>query len=210
MISALTGQLKRVDDERAHLQCGAMLFELLVPAVDVLELQAMLNEEVTLHTILYLQGDGNNFEPQLIGFLRMEDKRFFERFITVKGIGPKTALRALTVPIAQIAHAIETKDTRPLTQLKGIGKRTAELIVAELAGKMQSFVSAGIAPAKAPATTKYSAEDEAAIAVLASPQMGLRRPDAERLLLRVKETNPELKTADQLVPEMLRQHSLRS
>ncbi len=210
MISAITGQLKRVDDERAHLQAGAMLFELLVPAVDVLELQAMLDEEVTLNTILYLQGDGNNFEPQLIGFLRPDDKRFFERFITVKGIGPKTALRALTVPIAQIAHAIETKDTRPLTQLKGIGKRTAELIVAELAGKMQSFMSAGIATTKSTATAKYSAEDEAAIAVLASPQMGLRRPDAERLLLRVKETNPKLKTADELVPEMLRQHAMRS
>ncbi len=210
MISAITGQLKRVDDDRAHLQAGAMLFELLVPAVDVLELQAMLDEEVTLNTILYLQGDGNNFEPQLIGFLRPDDKRFFERFITVKGIGPKTALRALTVPIAQIAHAIETKDTRPLTQLKGIGKRTAELIVAELAGKMQSFVSAGISTIKSAAPTKYSAEDEAAIAVLASPQMGLRRPDAERLLLKVKEANPKLKSADELVPEMLRQHSLRS
>jgi Holliday junction DNA helicase RuvA len=206
MISAITGELKRVDDERAHVQSGAMLFELLVPAVDVLELQARLNEEVTLHTILYLQGDGNSFEPQLIGFLRMDDKRFFEKFITVKGIGPRTALRALTVPIAQIAHAIETKDTRPLTQLKGIGKRTAELIVAELSGKVQAFVSPGISIAK-PAPTKYTAEDEAAIAVLASPQMGLRRPDAERLLLRVKEANPTLKTADELVPEMLRQHA---
>ena len=210
MISAITGELKRVDDERAHVLAGPMLFELLVPAVDVLELQARLNEEVTLHTILHLQGDGNSFEPQLIGFLRMEDKRFFERFITVKGIGPKTALRALTVPIAQIAHAIETRDPRPLTQLKGIGKRTAELIVAELAGKVGSFVSAGLSPAKAPAAVRYSDEDEAAIAVLASPQMGLRRPDAERLLLRVKESNPTLKTADELVPEMLRQHSLRS
>ena len=210
MISALTGQLVRVDDEQAHLQSGPMLFELLVPAVDVLELQARLNEEVTLHTIFYLQGDGNSFEPVLIGFIRHEDKRFFERFITVKGIGPKTALRALTVPISQIAHAIETKDTRPLTALKGIGKRTAELIVAELAGKVGAFVNAGVPMSKPAAAAKYSAEDEAAIAVLASPQMGLRRPDAERLLLRVKEANPKLKSAEELVPEMLRQHSLRS
>ena len=52
--------------------------------------------------------------------------------------------------------------------------------------------------------------DEAAIAVLVSPQMGLRRPDAERLLQRVKAANPDLKKADELVPEMLRQHSMRS
>src|SRR5688572_21108132 len=115
MISAITGELKRVDDERAHLQSGAMLFELLVPASDLPELQVQINEQITLHTILYLQGDGNSFEPQLIGFVRIEDKRFFERFITVKGIGPRTALRALTLPIAQIAQAIEMKDARSLT-----------------------------------------------------------------------------------------------
>lgn len=208
MISALTGELKRVDDERAHLQSGAMLFELLIPAIDVAELASRVSEEITLHTVFYLQGDGNSFEPQLIGFLRADDKRFFERFITVKGIGPKTALRALTIPIAQIAHAIESKDARTLTQLKGIGKRTAELIVAELSGKVSTFVSPGITPAK-PLATKHSEEDEAAIAVLVSPQMGLRRPDAERLLQRVKDSNPALQKAEQLVPEMLRMHSMR-
>src|SRR5438034_366489 len=46
MISALTGQLKRVDEDRVHLKCGAMLFELLVPAVDATELQASLGEEL--------------------------------------------------------------------------------------------------------------------------------------------------------------------
>lgn len=210
MISALTGELKRVDEERAHLQAGAMLFELLIPAIDAPELATRVNEEITLHTVFYLQGDGNSFEPNLIGFLRVEDKRFFERFITVKGIGPKTALKALTLPIAQIAAAIENKDARSLTQLKGIGKRTAELIVAELSGKVTSFVIPGAASAARPLPARHSEEDEAAIAVLVSPQMGLRRPDAERLLQRVKAANPALKKADELVPEMLRMHSMRS
>ncbi len=210
MISAITGTLANVDDERAHLQAGAVLFELLIPAIDIAELANRVQEQITFHTVLYLQGDGNSFEPQLIGFLRPEDKRFFERFITVKGIGPKTALRALTLPIAQIAHAIETKDARTLTQLKGIGKRTAELVVAELSGKVASFMSAGITIDRPRHAARYTDEDEAAIAVLTSPQMGLRRPDAERLLLRVKDANPNLTRADELVPEMLRQHAIRS
>ena len=210
MISALTGELKRVDDERAHLQAGAMLFELLIPAIDGPELAGQVGEEITMHTVFYLQGDGNSFEPNLIGFLRVEDKRFFERFITVKGIGPKTALRALTLPISQIAGAIENKDAKSLTQLKGIGKRTAELIVAELSGKVTSFVMPGSTGTSKPLATKHNDEDEAAIAVLVSPQMGLRRPDAERLLQRVKAANPNMTKADELVPEMLRQHATRS
>jgi Holliday junction DNA helicase RuvA len=205
MISAITGELKRVDEEHAHVQCGSVLYELAVPAIDISELQGRVGEELIFHTIFYLQGDGNSFEPQLIGFLRPEDRKFFQHFITVKGIGPKTALRALTVPVGQIADAIESRDARALTQLKGIGKRTAELIIAELGGKVAGFA----APAERTTTkaVRFSDEDEASIAVLVSPQMGLRRPDAERLLIRVKDANPGLKKAEQLVPEMLRLHA---
>ena len=42
--------------------------------------------------------NGGNLEPRLIGFLRRDDKKFFEKFITVKGIGPKKALKALALP----------------------------------------------------------------------------------------------------------------
>jgi Holliday junction DNA helicase RuvA len=209
MISALTGELRSVDDDRVHLKVGAMLFELLVPAVDLEELRSSQGEELTFHTMMYLQGSasGGDIEPRLFGFLRIQDKRFFEKFITVKGIGPKTALRALTVPVGEIAQAIESKDARFLIQLDGIGKRTAELIIAELAGKVVEFA---LAPVRAaPAAPRRTPEDDAAIAVLTSPQMGLRRADAEALLNRVKQGNSDLRTADELVPVMLRLHASR-
>ena len=210
MISALTGELRRVDEDRVHLQVGPMVLELLVPAVDVVELQDRVGETLTFHTLLYLQGDasGGNIEPRLIGFLRAQDKRFFEKFITVKGIGPKTALRALTVPVGEIAEAIESKDARFLVQLDGIGKRTAELIVAELSGKVAAFVSGPVMAA--PPSTRRTPDDEQAIAMLASPQMGLRRADAERLLARVKAENVSLKSAPELVTAMLRLHGART
>src|SRR5947199_9913300 len=143
MIASLTGQLLHVDDDRIHLQVGPILCELLVPAADMVELQANLGEEATFHTILYLQGDasGGNIEPRLIGFLRREDKKFFEKFITVKGIGPRKALRALALPVGEIAQAIESKDARFLCELPEIGKRTAEQIVAELSGKVKEFAT---------------------------------------------------------------------
>ena len=209
MIASLTGELRHLDDDRVQVQVGPILCELLIPASDKPELEVALSQEVTFHTVFYLQGDssGGNLEPRLIGFLRPEDKRFFELFITVKGIGPKTALRALTVPVGEIAQAIEHKNTRLLSSLKGIGKRTAELMVAELSGKVTTFM--GLSPARA-ALPQRTNEDEAAISVLTSPQMGLRRAEAEALLNRAKQAKPQAATAEELVPELLKLYSQRA
>ena len=212
MISALIGELRRVDEDRVHLKVGPVLYELLVPASDVTELQASLGEELTFHTIFYLQGDasGGSLEPRLIGFLRADDKRFFEKFITVKGIGPKTALRAFTVPVGEIAQAIESKDARFLVQLDGIGKRTAELIIAELAGKVAAFATpfAETTSPGMPHGVRRGQVEEDAIATLMA--LGERRPDAEHLLERVKQQNPQLNTTDALVREMLRMRTVRA
>lgn len=209
MISALTGELRRVEEDRVHLKVGALLFELMVPAADVTELQTNLGEELTLHTIMYLEGDPNrgNLEPRLIGFLRIEDRKFFELFTTVKGIGTKTALRALTVSVGQIAQAIESKDARFLVQLDGIGKRTAELIVAELSGKLKEFaVEYATTPGQVPSRLAPAEED--AIAGLMA--LGERRSDAEMLLERTRSAHPNLKTTDQLLREMLRMRTVRA
>src|SRR5438874_7655170 len=191
MISALTGELRRVEDDRVHLQSGPILCELLVPAADVTELQASLGETLTFHTIFYLAGDPTRggVEPTLIGFLRAADRAFFQLFTTVKGIGPRTALRALHVPIGEIAHAIESKDARFLVQLNGIGKRTAELIIAELSGKMKDF-AVEYATSHGPAIGRKSTLEEDAIEALMA--LGERRHDAERLLERARQSNPAL------------------
>ncbi|MGB7158246.1 MAG: Holliday junction branch migration protein RuvA [Tepidisphaeraceae bacterium] len=212
MIASLTGELREAQGDRVHLQVGPILYELLVPAADGAALLASVGETLTFHTILYLEGDPNrgNLEPRLIGFMRASDKRFFERFTTVKGIGVKTALRALTVPVGEIAKAIESRDARFLVGLDGIGKRTAELIVAELSGKVKDFATGYGDVTIAPLRHRYSPEEEAAIAFATSPQMGLRRADAERLLQRAKSSNPEFAKAEQLLPEMLRIYTARA
>jgi Holliday junction resolvasome RuvABC DNA-binding subunit len=192
-----------------QVQAGPVVLEVLVPASDVTELQANLGEELTFHTLFYLQGDtsGGSIDPRLIGFLRADDKRFFEKLITVKGIGSRTALRALHVPVAEIAHAIESKDARALARLPGIGKLSADRIIADLSGKVAAFM--GVSVPEVAKGARLNEEDELAIAAMVSPQMGLRRADAEALLGRAKQSNANLKTADELVPEMLRLHAVR-
>src|SRR5688500_1689154 len=211
MISALSGKLRRVDDDRISLEAGPILYELLVPAANLTELQASLGEDLTLHTIFYLAGDPTRggLEPTLIGFLRPEDKQFFQMFTTVKGIGPRKALKALTTSTGEIAHAIESKATRFLSGLDGIGKRMAEQIVAELSGKLDKFATgyghkpggAGVAP------SRRATYEEDAIAALTA--LGERRSDAEHFLDRVKQGNASLKTTDALLREMLRLRTVR-
>ena len=210
MISAITGTLVRVEEDHVQLQVGPVVLEVLVPASDVTELHASLGEELTFYTVFYLQGEasGGSIDPRLIGFLRAGDKRFFEKFITVKGIGPRTALKALHAPVGEIAQAIESKDARALVQLDGIGKRTAELIVAELAGKVAEFAVPFTATMRGPGGARRSPEEEDAVAALM--QLGERRPDAEHLLDRVRQSNPKLSTASEFIREMLRARTVRA
>ena len=212
MISAITGELHRVDEDRLHLRVGPVVVEMLIPASDVPLLQAGVGQEMTFHTLLYLQGDANggNLEPRLIGFLRREDKKFFEKFITVKGIGPKKALKALAVPVGEIAHAIESKDAKFLVELPEIGKRTAETIVAELSGKVKEFASAipeSAAVSLGGGGGRRSTVEEDAIQALIA--LGERRVDAEHLLERAKQLAPNAKTTNDLLREMLRMRTSR-
>ncbi|HWE04746.1 MAG TPA: Holliday junction branch migration protein RuvA [Tepidisphaeraceae bacterium] len=211
MISALTGELRRVSEDRVHIQVGPLLYEMLVTAGDVQFLQPNVGQQLTFHTILYIEGDasGGNLEPRLIGFLQPQDKAFFQLFITVKGIGPKKALKALVLPAGEIAQAIESKNSRFLVELPQIGKRMAEQIVAELAGKCAKFATLSTGEKSTPAviaSTRSTAEEDAISALMA---LGERRADAETLLDRAKQASPNLKSTDALFREMLRMRTGR-
>ena len=66
--------------------------------------------EITFHTLYYIESSGGvgNLRPRLIGFTEELDREFFELLTTVGNLGTKTALRALTMPIAEMAAAIDT------------------------------------------------------------------------------------------------------
>ena len=211
MITALTGTVARVADDRLHLDVGPVRVEVLMPAADLPEFQGQIGAEVTLHTLCYLEGEaagGGNLTPRLIGFAREADRGFFTTFITVKGIGPRKALKALVVPAGEVARAIESRDLRALQKLPQIGKRAADLLVAELAGKVGRFVPAGLdappaaAPARPTSSLSLPPEEEDAVATLVA--LGERRADAESLLERVKSRDAAPSGTDALVREMLK------
>lgn len=218
MISAVTGELLDVSDDRIQLAMlgGGIVLEVLVPAADLDRLRSAVGSSLTFHTLLYFEGDssGGNSEPRLLGFTTPDDKRFFEKFITVKGIGPRKALRALVHPASELADAIESKDPRRLSSLPGIGKRTAEQIIAELSGKVAEFVKlpSRLGGGKVPAlhgAARTPAEEDAILSLMA---LGERRPDAEQLLERARSqaaNGADFASTDALVRTMLRLRGAR-
>ncbi|HQU07716.1 MAG TPA: Holliday junction branch migration protein RuvA [Candidatus Paceibacterota bacterium] len=92
-----------------------------------------IGSEVTLSTHLVLRQDG----PELYGFLDSADRAFFEQLLVVPGLGPKTALSLLRrASREQLERAIAARDLAYLTRVVGLGKKSAEKLVVELAEKI--------------------------------------------------------------------------
>lgn len=90
--------------------------------------------EVTLETHLVVKEDALD----LYGFANISEKRLFKNFVSVSGVGPKTAMHLFSLgSVEEIALAVGRGDTDFLTKVSGIGKKTAERIVVELREKMQ-------------------------------------------------------------------------
>jgi len=175
-----------VDGNTLTLELGAgMAAEVLVPAYLAERLGAEVGASLTLYTVLYLesQGQGTSFLVRLLGFSTPSDRAFFNLFTTVKGIGNKRALRAMAAEPGVIARAVRDRDTRTLQQLPEIGKRMAETVIAELSGKVDSFV--GEDREAGPAAEVKGGLGRAAVeAIAALVALGESEAEAEKLVRR--------------------------
>jgi len=173
MIARVSGQLEEVRDDRVLVSAGALAYEILVAPVTADDLRPQVGRRVTLHTLEYFDGNPayGQMVPRLVGFLTETAKRFFVRYISVQGLGVAKGLKSLVVPVGEIAGRIESRDAARLAELPGIGRRTAEKIIAELVGKLDEFA---LAAAERGAEVPESKRE--AVAVLL--QLGLARPEA--------------------------------
>ena len=144
MISRLTGTLLAIDSDRAQVDPGhGLVYEVLLPAFAATRLAASTGQPVTLHTLQFIEAtaQGATMFPRLAGFLSERDQRFFELFVTCKGIGHKRALRAMVLDPATIAAAIADRDAKLIQTMPEVGKKLAETIVITLKDKVERFVS---------------------------------------------------------------------
>lgn len=198
MIVRLSGTLSDLSEEAVVIERDGAAREILVPRYALGELAACRGMSVMLHTLEYLEGSsaGGNLIPRMVGFLHAEDRAFFELFTTVKGIGVRKAIRALAEPVGRIAAMIEAADTVGLSKLPGIGRRTADQIVAELRGKLTEF-GAMAGAAATPVRSEWSQPQRDALELLVT--WGDGRADAERWVARAAQLHAGLKTADEWV-----------
>ncbi len=208
MISRIHGVLETIEDGAAQIAVeGGLTYEVLVPAYAQARLGGSLDQPVTLHTVYLLEGtsQGASMSPRLLGFLTAEDKRFFELFTTVKGIGPRKAMRAMTLETGQIAGAIAERDVKLLQSLPEIGKRTAETIVAALHGKVDPYISGSVYAAD-DTSTEPVAPGRAAVreALEVLVQLGENRTQAVQWIDQVLTRQPELDDAQQVITEVFK------
>ena len=203
MIVRLTGTLIDVTEETVVVERDGVAREILVPRFAVGELAACMGQEITLLTMEFLEGNqaSGNLVPRMLGFLHPEDKIFFSRFVNVKGIGPRKALKALVEPVRRIAGWIESADAAALARLPGIGRRGAELIVASLKGKVEDLALPPGADA-GEKSTRLSDMQRDALEVLVA--WGDSRADAERWLERAGQLHPETESAGDWVRAVYR------
>lgn len=93
----------------------------------------VVGDTATLKTHLAVKQDG----LELYGFTSTADLRFFELVLKVPGVGPKTAIALLRkAPRVSIEEAIARKDLPYLTKVAGLGKKSAEKLIIEIAEKV--------------------------------------------------------------------------
>jgi len=142
LIGYLEGRVMKLAEDNILLLVNQVGYEILLPATVAHGVRGKISDGFLGLYIYYHQTDRQP-KPVLIGFEKEEEKAFFQLFISVDAIGPLKAAKAMEHPVSTIANAIETQDVAFLSTLKGIGKRTAQKIVAALHGKAGSFIQAG-------------------------------------------------------------------
>jgi Holliday junction DNA helicase RuvA len=201
VIQKICGRIDGVTEETATLELGGIFYEILIPSglAEPLRNQAKEERPVTLYTHHYIESSGgaSNLFPRLVGFTVASDREFFKLFTTVSGIGVRKALRCLTVPVKDIARAIEEKDAALLAKLPGIGPRTAQKIIAELSGKAARFALSRSERPLAVADKKEIGFEEEVYDVLT--QLQYKPAEIDAMIKRAMAANPNIKTTEEMV-----------
>lgn len=172
MIAFLHGTLVDALPTQVVIEVGGVGYAVLIPLSSYDKLPRT-GEKVQLLTHLVIREDAH----VLYGFMRAEERELFQMLIsTVSGVGPKIALNVLSgMNVAQFRGAIANGDVKSISQISGVGKKTAERMVVELRDK----VGAAGAWEASSAARGLSAEDQKVNdAVLALIALGYKQVEA--------------------------------
>ena len=175
MFEYIKGQLANLEPTQAVIDCGGVGYLLEISLNTYEALRKADAAEVKLYAHLVVREDAQ----QLFGFYDMAEREMFRLLVSISGVGNQTArvmLSSLTVD--ELRNAIQTQDVKKVQRVKGIGAKTAQRIVLELADKMGAMGTMGaVGSTGAPVN---QARDEALTALT---MLGFAKPAVEKLLM---------------------------
>lgn len=208
MIVRITGKIVEKNTNQVVIDIGGICYQVFIPAAVIQRLEECVSGDgnLSLITYHYFQVEPSRSIPVLIGFLNEIEKEFFEAFITVSGIGPRAAVRALNKPISLIAKAIDEADIDFLKSLPGIGQQRAKEIVAKLQNKVGKF---GLLQDSLAAGKEIKTKDieEESISVLM--QLEYKKAEAILMVKKALERSANIQTTEELLNEVYKQRLLR-
>ena len=186
MIYYLKGVINKVTDEYAVIDVNGVGYDFLfINKNDFFE-----GEQTLVYTLHIIKED----DELLVGFKDLESKEVFTKLISVKGIGPKTAITALKdTTIENFVDMITHEDIKSLKKLSGIGPKAAGQIILDLKGSLKLSSLDIISPTK-----KLNKEQEDAKNVLKT--LGFKPKDIDDILAKL----PDVLSADEYVNEILK------
>lgn len=129
MIAYIRGKVALVQMDHVIVEAYGLGYQIQFSRPD----KVKLNDEVQLFTYQHIREDENT----LYGFLSADEKELFIKLISVKGLGPKTAMNMFSaMTMDRLLNAIESGDVALIKSLPGIGAKTASQIVLDLKGKL--------------------------------------------------------------------------
>ena len=170
MIAHLRGKLISKQPGQAIVEAAGVGYDIAI-SVPTFTALPSIGAEAALHIHTQVSQD----QIALFGFLESEEKRLFERLITVSGVGPKLAIKMLSgLSSERTVQAIRAQDHAQLVHIPGVGKKLAERLVVELKDKLDDFA---VAPAQSSA--QGPAVDDVLSALV---NLGYQRPAAEKAI----------------------------
>jgi Holliday junction DNA helicase RuvA len=204
MFSRIEGTLRERRANAVLVEAGGLCYEIMLPGCVADKIMGVApGEPLALEVFPYMQIDGNRGTPIYIGFTNPVEREFFEALLTVASIGPKTAAKAFSRPMAEIARSIDDADHASLRALPGIGAQKAKDIIAKLQGKVSRF---GLIRGEDQGKAKGQAPqpDFVAEAIDVLLQLQYRRPEAAAMASEAIAANDGIKSAEDLLTEIYR------
>jgi Holliday junction DNA helicase RuvA len=161
------------------------------------------SEGDNLELEIYYHSSERQPKPVLVGFKKEFERSFFEKLLQVEDVGVSSAARALIFSVSTIAQGIEDGDTAQLVKMPGIGKRTADKMIATLRGKVAEWAllkDEGYNSLPVP-QIKSDVTDEV-VDVLVN--LGHRRNEAKEKVEKAIEANTTAKDAQAILREVFR------